>query len=356
MKNFLKIIVGVIVLVIALLIIIPLLLKGKIAETIKTEANETLNVKLDFEDMDINLLRHFPKATIGLKEVTLIERDSYEGDTLATIDKVSAAINLRSLLGKSEYEITYLTFNHPTITAFIPDKGGENEGEEQEQGQKQGQGYVIGRWQKSPITQLWGQRRLTKEGDKCPFNLLLRRLNIIDADIAYADSAGNFTLFIEKLNLTLAGKLNRREPILQCNASIQEISFSTHKVTLLEKAEMGLNMDLIADLDHRKITFGKNKLSINAMEMNFDGWIALLEEGGLEMDLSLLSPKIHLKDILSMIPVIYHNNFDNLQTSGQVSLEARAKGRLDEHLTPSFAIALQVDSANVSYSVLPASI
>ena len=51
-----------------------------------------------------------------------------------------------------------------------------------------------------------------------------------------------------------------------------------------------------------------------------------------------------------MIPAIYQNNFADLQTSGNVSLTAEAKGRLDASTLPAFTVALDVDKARVFYT------
>ena len=71
MKTFLKIFAIIILVIVALLIAIPLILKGKLADIVKAEANKMLNAKLDFEELDISLLRNFPQATLVLKELSL---------------------------------------------------------------------------------------------------------------------------------------------------------------------------------------------------------------------------------------------------------------------------------------------
>ena len=99
MKKFLKISAIVIAVLIVLLIAIPLLLKGKIADIVKTEANKMLNAKLDFEELDISLLRNFPKATIELKNLSVVGIGEFDGDTLVAADEIAAAVDLLSLFG-----------------------------------------------------------------------------------------------------------------------------------------------------------------------------------------------------------------------------------------------------------------
>ena len=72
MKKFVKIAAIVVAVILAVALIVPFALRGKIADIVKREANEMLAAKLDFEKLDISLLRHFPNASLDLKGLTLV--------------------------------------------------------------------------------------------------------------------------------------------------------------------------------------------------------------------------------------------------------------------------------------------
>ena len=59
MKKFVKIAAIVVAVILAVALIVPFALRGKIADIVKREANEMLAAKLDFEKLDISLLRHW---------------------------------------------------------------------------------------------------------------------------------------------------------------------------------------------------------------------------------------------------------------------------------------------------------
>ena len=63
MKRAFKILCGVLVAIIALMLIVPALLSGKIGDIVKKEANEMVDATVDFAKLDISLFRHFPKAS-----------------------------------------------------------------------------------------------------------------------------------------------------------------------------------------------------------------------------------------------------------------------------------------------------
>ena len=58
MKKIVKIAVIAVVVILAIALIAPAALRGKIADIVKREANAMLAARLDFEKLDISLLRH----------------------------------------------------------------------------------------------------------------------------------------------------------------------------------------------------------------------------------------------------------------------------------------------------------
>ena len=61
MKKIVKIVAIVVAVVLVAAFVAPMLLRGKIAQIVKREANEMLDARVDVEKLDISLLRHFPR-------------------------------------------------------------------------------------------------------------------------------------------------------------------------------------------------------------------------------------------------------------------------------------------------------
>ena len=106
MKKNVKIAVIAVVVILAIALIAPAALRGKIADIVKREANAMLAARLDFEKLDISLLRHFPNASVELKGLTLVGVDRFEGDTIVAARRISVVVNLMSLFGDSGFEVT----------------------------------------------------------------------------------------------------------------------------------------------------------------------------------------------------------------------------------------------------------
>jgi len=106
MKKFLKIVAIVAVVLIAVALVVPLALKSKVGDIVEKEAGELLTAEVDFRSLDLSLLRHFPHASVELEGLTVVCAAPFEGDTLASVGRISVVVDLMSLFGDSGYEVT----------------------------------------------------------------------------------------------------------------------------------------------------------------------------------------------------------------------------------------------------------
>ena len=97
MKKALKIF-GIILLILVIAIIAaPFLFKGIIKDKIRYLANEHLEAKVDFEDIDISLLKSFPDAAVTIDGLSIINKSPFAGDTLAYAKKIALDMSINEL-------------------------------------------------------------------------------------------------------------------------------------------------------------------------------------------------------------------------------------------------------------------
>src|SRR5688500_1919390 len=87
----------------ALLVVLPLLFRDRIAERVKVEANRTLEARVDWRHAGLTFFRDFPDLTLTLDDLTVVGVNRFEGDTLASIRHFGVALDIlsaiRNLLG-----------------------------------------------------------------------------------------------------------------------------------------------------------------------------------------------------------------------------------------------------------------
>jgi uncharacterized protein involved in outer membrane biogenesis len=93
---------------------IPFLFKGKIVEQVKKTINEKVNAEVNFTDIDISIVKHFPKLTFTLNQLSIVNKEPFKGDSLMGIQKLEVALNILSVL-KGDYTIQSIYLKSPRI-------------------------------------------------------------------------------------------------------------------------------------------------------------------------------------------------------------------------------------------------
>lgn len=344
MKKGLKITGIVLVVILAIMITIPFLFSGKIETIVKREANKMLDAEFDFASLNISLFKNFPKASITLKDFYVRGIDEFEKDTLASAKELTATVNIMSLFGDSGFDIDQIILNKGQVKAHILSNGKVN-------------------WDilkdsdtKEEITEEVAEETVEKEeGDADGFKLKLRKLAINDLNLVFDDREGDQFASISNFNLILSGDLSSQKTLLKINAETPTLTYKSGNM-ILPAISLKTNIDLDADLVNKVFTLQKNELQINAIKTSIDGWVGLLENEGMELDLKLNTSEIGFKEILSLIPAIYTTDFKQIKTDGTATLTAYAKGKMVGENLPAFDITLDIKDASFRYPSLPAGV
>ncbi|MEO6692032.1 MAG: hypothetical protein ABIO44_06795, partial [Saprospiraceae bacterium] len=102
MKKTFKILGIVLLLLITFAFLFPILYKKEIIQLIKSKSSEQINGKLEFSDLDISLIRHFPKLNIMLLNPSI---DSYVNDDTSRLFEakdLSVNLDLWNIISKKE--------------------------------------------------------------------------------------------------------------------------------------------------------------------------------------------------------------------------------------------------------------
>ena len=303
MKKIVKIAVIAVVVILAIALIAPAALRGKIADIVKREANAMLAARLDFEKLDISLLRHFPNASVELKGLTLVGVDRFEGDTIVAARRISVVVNLMSLFGDSGFEVTKVILASPAVHAH-----------------KLADGAVS-----------W---------------------DVMKPSEAPEDDSTNMRFSTAPLSLRLRGNMSADRTDLDLRLTAAAMRFVSGGIPLLSDAEAELVAVIDADLANNRFTFSRNTLRLNAISVGLDGWVEL-DGDAVAMDLKAGCDKVQFKDVLSLIPAFYTREFKNLTAGGELSMELWARGEMRGPALPAFELKTEVRNGSFQYSSLP---
>ncbi|MBN8703413.1 MAG: membrane assembly protein AsmA [Bacteroidetes bacterium] len=334
MKKVLKWFFIVVIILLVVIISLPFMFKGKIIAEVKKQANENLNAKVDFGDIDLTLLSSFPYFGLAIDNLSIVGVNDFEGDTLISSKQISVSLNLMSVIKGEEYSIRSIKLVEPHIFAKVLKDGRAN--------------WDIAK----PSTDTM---KAAEPEAATKFKMKLKSFVINDANIIYDDKSLDFYTALVGMNHELSGDFTQDDFLLKTLTEIKQFTMGYGGVNYLSKAKTVIKMDLDANMPNFKFVFKDNKIDLNELSFQFDGFFAMPKED-MEMDLTFKALQSEFKSFLSLIPSAYSADFANIKTAGSLGFDGFVKGIYNEKKMPAFALNLVVKDAMFKYPSLPKSV
>lgn len=328
MKKALKIIGVIFLLLLIFVIAAPFLFKGAIEKQIKKAINENLNAQVEWTDLSLSLIKSFPDARLNLKNLSVINKEPFAGDTLVFTENLFLNLPIPQLFKSSEetLSIKELTFNKALVNVKFNEEG-------------------VGNYD---ITQ--GSSTQSDADDK-PLSLDINYYEIRNSTINYLDESRNIYLILSDLNHEGRGDFS--EDIFTLATTTKAlVSFTFDDLKYLNENKVSLDADIEMDLKNMKFTFKDNKGLVNQLPLTFEGYVKMNEDNQ-EMDLSFRTPDSDFKNFLGVIPEAYLKNLESVKTTGDFNVNGRIYGIKDETHIPKLDIALKSDNASFKFPDLP---
>lgn len=336
-KTF-KIILIIVVSIIALLFILPIAFKGKIMKTAQEQANANLNAIVSFSDISLSMFSDFPNLSIKLKEMNVVGVDTFKNDTLIKFKSLNLGVNLMSVISGNEIKINAIELIQPDIKALVLANGKAN--------------WDIVKEDSSAIDE-----DVNNEADttSSSFKINLKKLEITQAKVYYDDKTMATTALLENWNFLMKGDMTQQFTNLDIKTVIEKLTVDFDGIKYFNKTKIDYNAIIAADLENSKYTFENNKILLNTMALNFDGFVAM-PDTNIDMQLTFNAEKNTFKSLLSLIPTFYLSDFEGLQASGNFGLNGTVKGRYNALSMPAYTVNLFVENGKIQYPDLPKSI
>jgi len=114
MKKVLKILAISLGVILLLLILAPMLFKGRIEAVVKEKVNEQIHATVDWTKLSLSFFRGFPDLSINLHQVSVIGVEPFAGDTLAGLQRFELRVNPFSAIRKN-LVVKSILVDHPLI-------------------------------------------------------------------------------------------------------------------------------------------------------------------------------------------------------------------------------------------------
>lgn len=303
-------------------------------ELVKTEINNTIDAEVEIGDLSLSMFKNFPNLYVELENVTVVGKNEFANDTLASVGSLYTAIDLGSAMSGTQIKVGAIVLANAKISAVVLESGKAN--------------WDIVKESDEVVVE-------EETGEASDFKVIFDEVRIQDFSLRYEDASSKTVLVVDDLDLALNGDFSVKSTNLSVKSQITGIDLDYEGVKYLKKAGITLDAVLAADLQNMTFAFKENKLTLNELVFGVDGNVGMLEDG-YSMDLKMNTQKADFKTLLSMVPDVFKADLEGLETTGSLALTAFAKGEYKEEHLPAFGAKLVVDDATIKYPDLPESI
>ncbi len=341
MKKFLKMVGIIFAVLILLIILLPIVFKGKIQGAVEEQIANNVNAEVTFGDFGLSVFSDFPNLTVELSNLKVVGKERFEKDTLLKIETFALSIDFVSAMS-GELNVESILLKSPKINVIVTADSLAN--------------YDIAKSSEAPVDEKKTETTAKEEGSSGDFSVELKSFKITDADLTYRDSTSNLFAYIHGFNYTLSGNFSEKSTTLSNDALIERLTVLMGGVKYLNKAKLTANADIEADLENQKFTFKDNVFGLNKIKLEFEGVVSMPDTVNIDMDLKFGAKELNFKELLSMVPAIYTKDFDQLTAKGELGLTGAAKGRFGPASYPASSVHLWVKNGMFKYADLPKSV
>jgi hypothetical protein len=323
---------AVILLLLALLLVLPLLFRDRIAQRAKLEANRNLDARVDWRDVGLTFFRDFPSLTLTLDDLTAAGVGRFQGDTLAAVRHLRVVLDLASVLGNltagRPIVVRAVELERPRLSLIALEDGTAN-------------------WditKKTPAT--------AHEAASKPMAISLRRFEISDGAVAFDNRKAKLKASLSGYDQSLSGDFSRDLVGIKTKADADTVSVTFAGIPYLNRVALGLTADVQADLAKKSYSLKDTELRLNDLRLGVSG-SARTAGTNLGLDLAFTAPSTNFRSILSLVPAVYAHDFEKVKTAGTFAVNGQVKGEYGDSAFPSFALNAKVNNAAFQYPDLP---
>lgn len=329
MKKTIFIILAIFAILLLVLAAVPFIFKDKILERVDKEIAGAVDANVFYEHDNINLsvFKSFPSISATIKKMGVSGHEPFQNDTLLYVDEFQVDLNLKSVLFDDVPKLTAVYLNGGSVYVKVLEDGTANYDIAIESGEE-------------------------VSSDTSGFNLGISLIEVNDLNFIYDDRQMNFFMALAGLNLRGSGDFSSNVYDLVAKADVNIARLDFEKVNYLSNKKLTLDSRINVDLEQMKFALEEAEISINDFMFGVDGFLAMPDDD-IELDLAFAGKNNTFKSLLSLVPGIYTDSFEGLETSGSMDFQGAVKGIYNDLSFPSFNLGLVVEDGMFKYPDLP---
>ncbi len=317
------------------ILVLPIIFKDDIRKVVDEAIAENVNAEVYYapDKFRLSLIKNFPHATVSLGDFGVVNRAPFEGDTLLSVNEFNISVDLKSVLFSDRPRISGIILNQPNVHVQVLEDGTAN--------------YDIA---------IASEDTTTEEAAPAEeVSFTVDHWEINSANVVYEDLTLPMFMAIQDMNHEGSGDFTLKVFDLETLTDIEKFTVNYDGVEYLTNKKLSANVTMNMNLNDFKFTFKENEVALNDFSMGFDGFLAMPDEN-IEMDVTFAAKDNSFKSLLSLVPGLYLEGFEQVKTEGDLDFNGFVKGTYNEESMPAFRVKLLTQDAMFQYPDLPTAV
>lgn len=266
---------------VAALILTPIIFEDQIESELKKVINKNVNATVDWDALDLSLFRSFPDASLQLTDLKVINKAPFEGDTLVNSEEINLDLGLLQLLKSDPIKVDNISIDGALISIKVTEDGTANYDIAKDTGEESVEDTAT-------------------SDEPSDMQLALQSYAITNSTIIYDDQSAKTYLKLTDFEHKGSGDLEASKTTLETQTN-SLVTFIFDDVEYLSDNTIDLAADLEMDFDQMKFSFLENKVMINQLPLNFEGYVQMFDAYQ-DIDISFSTPTSSFKNFLGLVP------------------------------------------------------
>lgn len=323
MKKIFKFLAAILFAILLALLLVPFVFKDELMQELKNMINESVNAKVDFEDLDISLIRSFPDIKVNLLALDVEGVDEFEGQKLLETRKLGFKTNFKSIFKPGEgLLVKSLDVDGMKLNLLVNEAGLSN--------------YLI-------------MKESKQEGNQAEYRGEIESYSLTNSTINYTDRQSNMSFKMDSINHSGKGDFKSGVFDLITETTVQDIDLSYQGIPYVRDMTADVDLNLNIDLNKQEYIIGDNSWLLNSLPLSLEGRFKLLESS-YEMNIQSKSSNKSTAEIFSILPGIYKEKLNEFETEGAGSFKLLADGKYEASTNtyPAILVDLAVISTRIN--------
>jgi len=329
-----------------ILVVMGQVLRGPLEARIRAEIERATRVRVSWSRVGLTFFRDFPHPTLSLANLAVVGTGRFEGDTLVAVGDFSLSVGvgsaLRTATGGGPLVVRSVRLREPVVNLAVDDdgtaswdvlpsrEGGGAEGAAGRDASGEGGGDGSGR----------------------ALSVALRSFELTDGRFTLENERSGLLVALEGLRHSLSGDFSSASLVASSALHADRATLRFAGTPYLSGVALDFDADVDVDMMEQRFRLLDNQVRLNDLQLAVAGEVARRGED-LALDLTFAARATEFGQLLSLVPVVYANDFTSLETSGSFSLEGFVRGAYGESAFPALALDVRVEDGAFRYPDLP---